>query len=174
VSSIRYERDAEGIVVLTIDDQYASVNTMNDGYVAAMGDVLDRLVGEVEAITGVVVTSAKRTFFAGADLKRLVQVTAADAPAVFERIELVKAQLRRLETIGRPVVAAVNGSALGSGLEIALACHRTPPASHVAPGSWPTDTAPGSIRPPCSPPRLPPGSGSERVGRLGDDTRSQA
>jgi 3-hydroxyacyl-CoA dehydrogenase/enoyl-CoA hydratase/3-hydroxybutyryl-CoA epimerase len=124
LSSIRYERDADGIVVLTLDDPYASVNTMNDGYVASMSDVLDRLAGELDLVTGIVVTSAKKTFFAGADLKRLVEVTAADAPAVFERIELVNAQLRRLETIGRPVVAAINGSALGSGLGIALACHR--------------------------------------------------
>ena len=71
------------------------------------------------------VTSAKKTFFAGANLKTTVQATPADAPAVFAFIEEVKATLRALEKLPRPVVAAINGAALGGGFEITLACqHR--------------------------------------------------
>ncbi len=121
-SAVRYQRDADGIVVLTLDDPVSSANTMNDRYRASMGAAVDRLEAE-SALTGVVVTSAKRTFFAGGDLEKLMQAGPDDAPDVFAMVEDTKSQLRRLETIGRPVVAAINGAALGGGLEIALACH---------------------------------------------------
>ena len=74
-------------------------------------------------MTGVVITSAKKTFFAGGDLKAMVQATKADALAIFETGEAIKASLRRLETFPRPVVAAINGAALGGGYEITLACN---------------------------------------------------
>ena len=122
-SAVRYEQDSDGIVVLTLDDPTSSANTMNDLYVASMGAAVDRLEAEKDGITGVVVTSAKKTFFAGGDLKRMIQAGPDDAADVFAGIESIKAQLRRLETLGRPVVAAINGAALGGGLEIALACH---------------------------------------------------
>jgi 3-hydroxyacyl-CoA dehydrogenase / enoyl-CoA hydratase / 3-hydroxybutyryl-CoA epimerase len=125
-SAVRYDRDADGIVVLTLDDPAADVNLLNDAYRESMAAAVDRLEGERDdgtGVTGVVVTSAKHTFFAGADLRRLSEAGAEDAARVFAEIEDVKGQLRRLEKLGRPVVAAVNGSALGAGLEIALACH---------------------------------------------------
>ncbi|HET7172838.1 MAG TPA: 3-hydroxyacyl-CoA dehydrogenase NAD-binding domain-containing protein [Nocardioidaceae bacterium] len=122
-TTIRYETDADGVVVLTMDDPAARVNTMNERWAASLHAVVDRLYAERDSVTGVVVTSAKKSFFAGGDLTRLVQVGPADAGAVFAEIEGIKADLRRLETLGRPVAAALNGSALGGGLEIALACH---------------------------------------------------
>ncbi len=122
-TAVRYDVDADGIVVLTLDDPTSSANTMNEIYAASMGAAVDRLEAEKEQVTGVVVTSAKKTFFAGGDLKKMVQAGPDDAPEIFAMAEGVKAQLRRLETLGRPVVAAVNGAALGGGLEITLACH---------------------------------------------------
>jgi 3-hydroxyacyl-CoA dehydrogenase/enoyl-CoA hydratase/3-hydroxybutyryl-CoA epimerase len=122
-TAVRYDVDADGIVVLTLDDPTQSANTMNELYAASMGAAVDRLEAEKDQVTGVVVTSAKKTFFAGGDLKRMVQAGPDDAAEIFTSVEAVKAQLRRLETLGRPVVAAVNGAALGGGLEIALACH---------------------------------------------------
>jgi 3-hydroxyacyl-CoA dehydrogenase / enoyl-CoA hydratase / 3-hydroxybutyryl-CoA epimerase len=121
--TIRWEKDSDGIVVLTLDDPNQSANTMNRAYVESMGRAVDRLEAEKDDIAGVVITSAKKTFFAGGDLKDMIQATPEDAEDMFRYITTIKAQLRRLETLGRPVVAALNGAALGGGLEIALACH---------------------------------------------------
>ncbi|HEY3005730.1 MAG TPA: 3-hydroxyacyl-CoA dehydrogenase NAD-binding domain-containing protein [Kribbellaceae bacterium] len=111
------------VVTLTLNDAEAGANTMNQAYVEAMGRTVERLVAEKDAITGVVITSAKDTFFAGGNLEMLRQVRPENAQQVFDMLQEVKRQLRTLETLGVPVVAAINGAALGGGLEIALACH---------------------------------------------------
>ncbi|MFS3127533.1 3-hydroxyacyl-CoA dehydrogenase NAD-binding domain-containing protein [Nocardioides sp. Bht2] len=120
-SAVRYERDADGIVTLTLDDPGASANTMNELYRSSMNEAVDRLYAEVDDVTGVVIASAKKTFFAGGNLKSMVQTTKDDAADVFAMAEDVKAGLRRIELFPRPVVAAINGAALGGGFEICLA-----------------------------------------------------
>jgi 3-hydroxyacyl-CoA dehydrogenase / enoyl-CoA hydratase / 3-hydroxybutyryl-CoA epimerase len=120
---INWDVDADGIVTLTLDDPDQRANTMNDTYRSSMAATIERLYAEKENITGVIVTSGKDTFFAGGDLRELIKVTDDDAAEFFEMDEKLKAQLRKLETLGVPVVAALNGAALGGGLEIALACH---------------------------------------------------
>jgi 3-hydroxyacyl-CoA dehydrogenase/enoyl-CoA hydratase/3-hydroxybutyryl-CoA epimerase len=122
-TAVHYEKDADGIVTLTLDDPTASANTMNDIYIASMQAAVDRLYDEAESVTGVVVTSAKKTFFAGGNLNNMVQATKDDAQRVFELGQTVKAGLRRLELFPKPVVAAINGAALGGGYEITLACN---------------------------------------------------
>jgi 3-hydroxyacyl-CoA dehydrogenase/enoyl-CoA hydratase/3-hydroxybutyryl-CoA epimerase len=119
--AVRYHRDGDGIVVLTLDDPYASANTMNERYQRAMAAAVERLYAEVDHVTGVIITSAKKTFFAGGDLTEMIKATPADAERYFVAIEAIKATLRRLEVYPRPVVAAINGTALGGGFEIALA-----------------------------------------------------
>ncbi len=122
-SAVKYDRDNDGIVVLTLDDPTAGANTMNELYKESMHAAIDKLYAEKDDVTGVVVTSAKKTFFAGGNLKGMLAATPDDAQAVFEMCEGIKGDLRRLETFGKPVVAAINGAALGGGLEITLACH---------------------------------------------------
>ena len=122
-NTIKWDEDADGIVTLTLDDPSGSANVMNEAYIESMGKAVDRLVAEKDSITGVVITSAKKTFFAGGDVKTMIQATPEDAGDVFDTVETIKRQLRTLETLGKPVVAAVNGAALGGGLEITLACH---------------------------------------------------
>ncbi|WP_439861757.1 3-hydroxyacyl-CoA dehydrogenase NAD-binding domain-containing protein [Pseudomonas sp. MBLB4136] len=122
--AIRYEKGPDNIVVLTMDMPGQSANTMNAAYREAMGQVIERLEAERDAIAGVIISSAKKTFFAGGDLNELIKVGKADAKDFYQMILRIKGQLRRLETLGKPVVAAINGAALGGGWEICLACHQ--------------------------------------------------
>ena len=123
-AAVRYEvKDQIGHIVL--DDPNQSANTMNEAYRDGMAAAVDAYVADVQAgtVKGAVVSSAKKTFFAGGDLKLMLKATKEDAPNFFEEVESVKAALRRLETAGKPVASAINGAALGGGLEIALATH---------------------------------------------------
>ena len=122
-NTIQWDSDADGIVTLTLDDPTGSANVMNEHYKESMHKAVERLVAEKDSITGVVISSAKKTFFAGGDLKGMINVGPDNAAEAFEEVEFIKADLRKLETLGKPVVAAINGAALGGGLEIALATH---------------------------------------------------
>jgi 3-hydroxyacyl-CoA dehydrogenase / enoyl-CoA hydratase / 3-hydroxybutyryl-CoA epimerase len=122
-NTIHWDKDADGIVTLTLDDPTGSANVLNEHYAESMHRAVERLVAEKDSITGVVITSAKKTFFAGGDLKGMIQAQPEDAGEFFSTVEGIKKDLRTLETFGKPAVAAINGAALGGGLEIALACH---------------------------------------------------
>src|SRR5689334_22245478 len=121
--TIGWEQDNDGIVTLTLDDPNQRANTMNDDFRSSLSATVDKLVEQKDSITGVIITSAKDTFFAGGDLKLLAQIDDSNAAEFAAGVTKIKSDLRRLETLGKPVVAALNGAALGGGLEIALACH---------------------------------------------------
>ncbi|MFD0318636.1 3-hydroxyacyl-CoA dehydrogenase NAD-binding domain-containing protein [Streptomyces flavalbus] len=122
-TTIRWEQDDTGVVTLVLDDPAQAVNTMNAAFIDSLDAVAARLTEHRDAIRGVIVTSAKKSFFAGGDLRDLISVTPETAQASYDAGMRVKRSLRVLETLGRPVVAAINGAALGGGYEIALACH---------------------------------------------------
>ncbi|MFF6825298.1 3-hydroxyacyl-CoA dehydrogenase NAD-binding domain-containing protein [Streptomyces longwoodensis] len=122
-TTIRWEQDRTGVVTLVLDDPNQSANTMNAAFRASLAAVADRLEAEKDTVRGVILTSAKKTFFAGGDLRDLIRVTPETAQELFEGGLEIKRHLRRIETLGKPVVAALNGAALGGGYELALACH---------------------------------------------------
>ncbi|MGC9221742.1 MAG: 3-hydroxyacyl-CoA dehydrogenase NAD-binding domain-containing protein [Solirubrobacteraceae bacterium] len=123
LGTVVWQHDPDGIVTLLFDDPDASANTMQENYRQSMRAVVTRLRAERQQITGIVLASAKKTFFAGANLNALRDVQRANADEFKAFITEVRAQLRAIETLGVPVVAAINGAALGGGLEIALAAH---------------------------------------------------
>lgn len=123
MSAIQYEKNTDHIVILTLDSPNQSANTMNSDFRAALEDTVSKLKADAE-ISGIIFRSAKKTFFAGGDLDELIQAQPEHATAFFHMIQDMKAQLRYIETRGIPVVAALNGTALGGGWELALCCHR--------------------------------------------------
>ena len=119
--SFNYEKDSNNIVTVTMDMD-GPVNSMSAAFLPMFVETLDRLEAEGE-LTGVVLTSAKSTFFAGGDLNMLCAVTPETVDEFFQGMCDTKAAMRRLETLNAPVCAAINGAALGGGLELALSCH---------------------------------------------------
>nr|WSY50107.1 3-hydroxyacyl-CoA dehydrogenase NAD-binding domain-containing protein [Streptomyces sp. NBC_00886] len=132
-TTIRWEQDDTGVVTLVLDDPDQSANTMNAAFRESLAAVTERLEAEQDSIRGIIVTSAKKTFFAGGDLRDLIHVTPDTAQELLDGGLAIKRNLRRIETLGKPVVAAINGAALGGGYELALACHHR--VALDAPGS---------------------------------------
>ncbi|SHK96133.1 Enoyl-CoA hydratase/carnithine racemase [Pseudonocardia thermophila] len=122
--AVRWEELGDGLVRLVLDDPTAKVNTLNDAFARAMDAALDRLEAQASELIGVILTSAKSSFFAGGDLNRLLAVRPEDRAAFVADVDVRKRRLHRLENAGVPVVAVLDGAALGGGLELALACHR--------------------------------------------------
>jgi 3-hydroxyacyl-CoA dehydrogenase/enoyl-CoA hydratase/3-hydroxybutyryl-CoA epimerase len=132
-TTIRWEQDETGVVTLVLDDPNQSANTMNQAFKDSIAAIADRAEAGKDSIRGIIYTSAKKTFFAGGDLKDMIQVGPELAQQAFDTGTAIKASLRRIETLGKPVVAAINGAALGGGYEIALASHHR--VALDAPGS---------------------------------------
>ena len=120
---IRYKKDTNNIVTLTLDMSGRSTNVINHEIAEAFVPVIAHLKEEKAKgqLRGVILTSAKKAFLAGGDLEYLYQ--ANDPEEIFRFAEKLKGILRELESPGIPVVAAINGAALGTGFEVALACH---------------------------------------------------
>ncbi len=124
MKTIEFAVDSDGVALLTIDVKERSMNVMTPEFLADLSVAVDKLVAD-DNIKGAVITSGKDSFMAGADLIGLVETfeQRTDAAEVYEFCRGLQQTLRRLETCGKPVAAAINGTALGGGLEICLACH---------------------------------------------------
>ena len=122
MKTIQYQLDT-GIATVTFDEPNSPVNTMCQQWNDDMTELAARVVADQESIKGIILASAKSTFFAGADLKGTMRETHPDVKAIFASIELVKKNFRTIETLGKPVVTCLNGTALGGGWEVALIGH---------------------------------------------------
>ena len=126
LKTLRYaiEDTPAGLVAtITFDEQGSPVNTMCQPWQDDLAAVTEQVVKDKDRLRGLILASAKSTFFAGADLKGVMRLRADDAPKVYAEIERVKRCFRTLETLGIPVVSCINGSALGGGMEVALVGH---------------------------------------------------
>ncbi len=115
--------DGMGIATITFDEPNSPVNTMCLQWQEDMTAVTEQVLKDKDTIKGILLASAKSTFFAGADLKAAMRLKPSDAPQAFEEIERLKKNFRTLETLGKPVVSLINGTALGGGWEVALVGH---------------------------------------------------
>ena len=105
----------DGIATITFDEQGSPVNTMCQQWQSDLSDITAQVLQDKEAIRGIILASAKTTFFAGADLKATMRLAPDQANLVYVEIERMKQNFRALETLGKPVVSCLNGTALGGG-----------------------------------------------------------
>ncbi len=132
---INWTQDADGIVTLTMDDPDQRANTMNRAFGGAFAATVDRLVAEKDSLSGVIVTSAKDTFFAGGDLRNLIQVGDDNLKEFFDYVSSIKASQRAITasrwTIPRPSSASPRSPS---------ACCPAPAASPGRSGCWASPT----------------------------------
>ncbi len=151
---IRVDIDHAGIGTMTWDMPGRSQNVLNGESSEAYFNAIEQLVAD-PAVKGILITSAKRDFIAGGDLKWLLAAT--DPKALFEHMQRYHRAQRKLETCGKPVAVALPGSTLGGGLEIAMAAHYRVAADNPKARMG---------QPECGLGLLPGGGGTQRLPRM--------
>lgn len=117
---IEYQLDGDGIATLTWNVADRPMNVLNQASITAFTEAVEKAIND-RNVKGVIVTSSRPEFVAGGDLDLIRGI--GNVEESMECSGPISRILRRLETSGKPFVAAINGSALGGGLEICLACH---------------------------------------------------
>lgn len=124
--------DAEGVATITWDVASKSMNVMSTEAFMALNGLIDQALAD-GSVKGVIITSGKKDFAGGMDLNVIAQMRAGGAQAIFDGVMQMHQVLRKIERAGmdpktlkggKPIVAALPGTALGIGLELPLACHR--------------------------------------------------
>ncbi len=132
MTDFTYSVDADGVATLTWDVKAKSMNVMSTEAFALLDSLIDKALAD-PAVKGVILTSGKRDFAGGMDLNVIAQMRAGGAEAIFAGVMQMHAVLRKIERAGmdpktkkggKPIVAALPGTALGIGLELPLSCHR--------------------------------------------------
>lgn len=132
MTDFTYAVDADGVATLTWDVKAKSMNVMSTEAFALLDSLIDKALAD-PAVKGIILTSGKRDFAGGMDLNVIAQMRAGGAEAIFAGVMQMHAVLRKIERAGmdpktkkggKPIVAALPGTALGIGLELPLSCHR--------------------------------------------------
>lgn len=121
MTSVIYQKDQNNIVHLVLDKPNAGANLMDLEFTDSLMTAVEQL--REDDYVGVILRSEKSTFFAGGNLDDLFETTQENANDLFAMVTKLKAAMRELESSGKPVVACINGAALGGGWELALSCH---------------------------------------------------
>src|SRR5688572_24845989 len=119
---INYNVDSDGIATITWDMPGRTMNVLNEASVTAYAGAIEEAIKD-DKVKGIILTSAKADFIAGADLEMILGTDTSDAAKLMDQFSQLQKMFRRQETGGKPIVAAINGTALRGGFEICLACH---------------------------------------------------
>jgi len=152
--TIDYKVDADGIATISWNMQDVPMNVLNEQSIPAFSEAVRKAVADA-AVKGVIIASAKPDFIAGADLNMMLAIT--DAQGLLDFVARLHTLLRGIEKSGKPFVAALNGTTLGGGYEVALACHRRIAADNPKAQIGLPEVAIGL---------LPGGGGTQRLPRL--------
>lgn len=124
--------DADGVATITWDVASKSMNVMSTEAFMALNGLIDQTLAD-GTVKGVIITSGKKDFAGGMDLNVIAKMRAGGARAIFDGVMQMHQVLRKIERAGmdpkslkggKPIVAALPGTALGIGLELPLSCHR--------------------------------------------------
>ncbi|MCB0851466.1 MAG: enoyl-CoA hydratase/isomerase family protein, partial [Bacteroidetes bacterium] len=118
---LTYSIAPDGIATIIIDQKHNPTNLFSMEFVKTYVEVATRAVND-KKVKGVIITSGQKMFMAGGDLRELGNIEGDPQPFLEDLLSMHQA-IRMIETSGKPFVAAINGNALGGGMELCLTCH---------------------------------------------------